>query len=129
MPRARSKRLMTLSPPLRHNEASKQHQNWARTPISIFRGLVALVLRPKFGDVITPDGGPKFVRLKALVRLTKTLTFRRVAPGAGPERKNAFDTFASTFRTFGRLPLLRGTPAGRSVTLPSRLLSSPVVML
>jgi len=33
-------------------------QNWNRRPISISRGCTALVDRPKFGEVRTPDGRP-----------------------------------------------------------------------
>jgi hypothetical protein len=42
--------------------------------------LRALYDRPKYGDVITPDGVPKFVRLKALDMLANTFRFVPLPP-------------------------------------------------
>src|SRR5688572_24176811 len=102
-------------------------------PISISRGFVALVILPKFGELITPEGGHQLIVLKALVMLANRLTFVRVPPvrppaGASP-KKNALEILKLKLRTFGRSPLLRGTPGGRSLIIESRLSSLPVVML
>src|SRR5262245_48476026 len=44
-------------------------------------------------------------------------------------KKNAFEILKSKVMVFGPLPLFRGTPAGRSLIVPSLLSSLPVVML
>ena len=61
-------------------------QNWNLSPASISRGFSALVDLPKFGEVITPDGCPRFVRLNAFVMLMKTLTLARGHASTGRSR-------------------------------------------
>src|SRR5262245_12566370 len=73
------------------------------------------------------------VRLNALVMFTNTLRLRVLFPFLFPcdgvPRKNAFEILKLKVRVFGPGLLFRGTPGGRSLTIPSRLSSLPVVML
>src|SRR5437870_3670401 len=102
-------------------------------PASIWRGSEAPVGLPKFGDDITPDMLAILVRLNALVMFTKTLRLRGLFPFPFPcddaPKKNAFEILKLKVRVFGPGALLRGMPRGRSLTIPSRLSSLPVVML
>ena len=90
-------------------------QNWNRIPISTSRGSSALVDRPKFGEVITPEGALKFTLLNAFVMLANTLRLVRVPPAAS--KKNAFEILKSNLRNFGASPVFRGTPAGRRLSM------------
>ena len=101
-------------------------------PASIWRGSRAPVGFPKFGDDITPNMLATLVRLNALVTFAKTLRFRVLFPfpllRCDAPKKNAFEILKSKVSVFGPGPLFRGTPAGRSLTILSRLSSFPVVM-
>src|SRR5213593_27092 len=74
-----------------------------------------------------------FVRLNALVIFIKTLRLRGLFPLPFPcddvPKKNAFEILKLKVTVFGPGALLRGMPEGRSLTIPSRLSSLPVVML
>ena len=58
---------------------------------------MALVERPKFGEVRTPEGGPGLVRLKALVMLANRLRLALDEPLSGP-RKKALDMLNAVLR-------------------------------
>src|SRR5438093_13004073 len=72
-------------------------------------------------------------RLNALVIFAKTLRFRALFPfplfRGEAAKKNAFEILKLKVSVAGPGPLFRGTPGGRSLTMPSRLSSFPVVML
>ena len=61
-------------------------------------------------------------------RLVLALFVLPLVFGAAP-KKNAFEILKLKMSCAGPLPLFLGIPAGRSLTMPSRLSSLPVVML
>src|SRR5437879_7243130 len=85
--------------------------------------------RPKKGELNTPTVLPTFVRLVALNTSTIKSKLSRLFPPRSGAMLKVFAKRRSSCTVRGPRPVLRVTPAGRSLATVSPLSSNPVVTL